>query len=124
MIEAYAPKFLIPKRPIRECCSKSKATRSKKLPRRNIVLKHICIELTKIKHTLGIVTQEHQRLTPIPFTPTFTINYDPHLSTSIGRTEIKQINDTHHLIVVHTLYHQSKLLIHIEVVRIGLYVLL
>ena len=78
----------------------------------------------KIKHSFCIVTQEPQRLTSIPFTPTFAINHNSHLSTTVGRTKIKEIDNTHHLLIIHTLYHQSKLLIHIEVVRISFYVLL
>ena len=116
--------FSVRKDPIFEYCELTKATIEVELTCRYIIRKDVSIKLVKVEYLLGIITHELERLLGIPLTTISGIDNLPHLSTTIRRTKIKEINGADRLMCVSELNHQAHLLICIDIVGIALDVLL
>ena len=116
--------FSVRKDPIFEYCELTKATIEVELTCRYIIRKDVSIKLMKVEYLLGIITHELERLLGISFTTISGIDNLPHLSTTIRRTKIKEINGADRLMCVSELNHQAHLLICIDIVSIALDVLL
>ena len=100
------------------------AARNKELMCRNIVFEHIGIELMEVEHMLGIIAQQSQSLATITLAPTGFIDDNAHLGPTIRGTEVKEVDSTDQLSRIATLDHQPRLLVHIEVMAVGLDILL
>ena len=124
LIEANRAVFPVQKGPIRECSYETEASALEELAGSDIVFMDIGIELMQVEHMLCILAHQSQCLAPIPPTTTFAIDYNAHLGTMVYGAEVKEVDDTHHSPAIHALHHQAQLLVHIQIVCIGLNVLL
>ena len=112
--------MLVPIHPIGQCSDKAEAARSEELACRLVLFVDVYTALMKVEDLLGIVAEDSQSLTAIPLATTCGIDDEPHLGTAVGRAKFEEVGHPHYPTALNLLDHEAQLLVHVEVMRIGL----